>query len=704
MKKLFLVCLLFSLALVSDAQSNYCAAMDELKTQIANDSGLLHRLRMAEIDIQTEMHSGRRASILHIPVLFHVIHNGDAYGVNENITDEQILSQIDALNRDFRKHNFDTSKVPAEFMSLLGDMQIEFCLARFDTVGGITSGIIRQNLGVPAWDRPQIEGIMKPTTIWDPNQYFNIWTCQFTGSLDLVLGYAQFPGLYKYTDGVVLRYDCVGTTGNIRTGNELGRVATHEAGHWIGLYHTWGDDNGMPDECAGSDSVADTPNERVEYYGRPSFPQTSCGSHDMFMNYMDYVDDSAKFMFTAGQVARARASLLSQRGMLLASINCNLTIDAQFLNFISPSDSVCTNNLMSTFKFRNNALENISYLEALYSIDGGSLQLATWTGFLHYREEGYFSLPVVMVGDGTHTISVTLFNPNHVGNDDFGGNDIGTRTFYVTGTSTGLNTPISEGFEGSTLPVNWSIQNPNGDITWQLFTSGGAFGTSSQCMMMDNYTPPLSVMNKKDGLITEDYNLLNPNTPHLTFDVAYARRSPSRGDTLSVFASLDCGHTWTLIWKRGSAQLATTTDDLTTIFYPTNTQWQNYLINLSPFGNADKIRFKFENFSQVGNRLFLDNVNLKSYGVSIQNLSETHQVNIFPNPVDESVHLELSDYFKLPVQYSIKNVLGQQLQEGSIHSNISAVATDHLLDGLYFINIESANHKFYAQKILVKHQ
>ena len=208
MKKLFLVCLLFSLALVCDAQSNYCAAMDELKTQIANDSGLLHRLRMAEIDIQTEMHSGRRASILHIPVLFHVIHNGDAYGVNENITDEQILSQIDALNRDFRKHNFDTSKVPAEFMSLLGDMQIEFCLARFDTVGGITSGIIRQNLGVPAWDRPQIEGIMKPTTIWDPNQYFNTPLSEIRDANGFVLYDGDINiSSFTYSNLVITNYD-----------------------------------------------------------------------------------------------------------------------------------------------------------------------------------------------------------------------------------------------------------------------------------------------------------------------------------------------------------------------------------------------------------------------------------------------------------------------------------------------------------------
>ncbi len=704
MKNFILFAYLFLLSNLAIAQSNYCASVDGLKIQIANDSTLPTKLRLIESQIQGQIHSGSRAGIIYIPIVFHVIHNGDAYGTNENITDEQIYSQIDALNRDFRKHNFDTSLIPAEFKALAADMEVEFCIARFDTNGNITSGITRHNLGAASWDRPLIESSMKPSTIWNSNYYLNIWTCQLSGSLSSVLGYAQFPGMGGSTDGVVLRYDCCGTIGNIRPGNELGRVATHEVAHWMNLLHVWGDDNGSADECGGSDLVDDTPNERVEYYGRPTHPQTSCGSHDMFMNYMDYVDDSAKFMFSKDQVTRARAALFTQRSAILTTINCNLRVDVQFERFISPSDSVCTNNLLTSFVFKNNALENITYLEALYSIDGGANKLANWTGFLHFREQGIFSLPIESLSDGPHTISVTLFNPNRRGSDDYAPNDVGNTSFHIIGTAAGISTPVSEGFEALALPFNWTILNPNGDMTWQLFTGGGAYSTSTQCMMMDNFNPSLAAINKKDAFITDDYSLTNPNIPHLNFDVAYARRSPTRGDTLSVFASLDCGHTWTLLWKQGSAELSTTGSDLNTVFVPTNTQWKNVFIDLTPFGNTDKIRFKFENFSQVGNRLFVDNINLTSYGVSIQNLQQAKQIQLFPNPAATDVNIELSSYFEFPVAYSLKNDLGQIVKRGILTENATNISTEAISDGLYFFAIESANHKVYAQKLMIQHQ
>jgi hypothetical protein len=308
------ILLLFSIAIYSFSfsQSHYCATTENLKEQLQSNPSLKTHLEDIERQIQEKINEGSRASILTIPVVFHVLHNGDAYGTGENITDEQILSQLDALNRDFNNRNVDTNRIPAVFKPLLGNMQVEFCLARFDESGNVFSGIVRHNLGIAQWDRTMLETNGKPNTIWNPNQYYNIWTARFTGDLNGVLGYAQFPGMSPSTDGVVLRYDCVGTTGVINTGNEMGRVATHETGHWMGLYHIWGDDGGEPNECAGSDSVGDTPNQRIEYYGRPTHPQVSCSAQNLFMNYMDYVDDSAKVMFSQGQVDRARAALLSQ--------------------------------------------------------------------------------------------------------------------------------------------------------------------------------------------------------------------------------------------------------------------------------------------------------------------------------------------------------------------------------------------------------
>ena len=91
---------------------------------------------------------------------------------------------------------------------------------------------------------------------------------------------------------------------------DLGRTAVHEVGHYLNLSHIWGEAR-VP-TCTDSDSVDDTPNQWGPNFNKPSFPSASCGNTpdgDMFMNYMDYVDDDTMVMFTDEQVARMHAAL-----------------------------------------------------------------------------------------------------------------------------------------------------------------------------------------------------------------------------------------------------------------------------------------------------------------------------------------------------------------------------------------------------------
>jgi hypothetical protein len=131
-----------------------------------------------------------------------------------------------------------------------------------------------------------------------------------------LLGYAQFPGGPQATDGVVINYQAFGTNGTASAPFNKGRTATHEVGHYLNLRHIWGD---TPD-CSGSDMVADTPNSAGPNFGTPAFPVVTCNNGpngDMFMNYMDYTDDAAMFMFTTQQVLRMRTALETLRSGLL---------------------------------------------------------------------------------------------------------------------------------------------------------------------------------------------------------------------------------------------------------------------------------------------------------------------------------------------------------------------------------------------------
>lgn len=114
-----------------------------------------------------------------------------------------------------------------------------------------------------------------------------------------------------------------GTTGTATPPFDKGRTTTHEIGHWLNLYHIWGDDG---TGCSGSDFVDDTPNQGGPNYGKPTFPSVSCGNEpngDMFMNFMDYVDDDTMVMFSEDQTSRMQSALDGPRSTIGASIPCS---------------------------------------------------------------------------------------------------------------------------------------------------------------------------------------------------------------------------------------------------------------------------------------------------------------------------------------------------------------------------------------------
>ena len=249
-----------------------------------------------------------RPGVTRIPVVVHVVWNSAA----QNISDAQIASQIDVLNRDFRRTNPDVNNTPAPFLPLATDARIEFFLATVDPNGAPTSGITRRQTTLASFSSN--DAIKSAATggadSWPAAEFLNIWVApRLTSPQGDLLGYAQFPGGPAATDGVVILHSAFGTTGTAAPPFHLGRTATHEIGHWLNLNHIWGDDG---TGCSGTDNVADTPNQAGPNVGTPTFPHVSCSNGpngDMFMNYMDYVDDPAMFMFSTGQVSRMQACL-----------------------------------------------------------------------------------------------------------------------------------------------------------------------------------------------------------------------------------------------------------------------------------------------------------------------------------------------------------------------------------------------------------
>lgn len=247
-----------------------------------------------------------------VPVVVHILESASF-----SVSDEQVQSQLDALNRDFQAANADLIKVPDRFRHLVANCTIRFELAKVDPAGELTSGIIRVKAGV---DQFSLDNRIKfrsrgGSDAWPAAHYLNIWVGNMVSG---IMGYSSMPGSSPELDGVVLNHTVFGTL-NKRGKFTLGRVGVHEVGHWLGLKHIWGD------AYCGDDGIADTPPQKSYNRGCPSGILNSCGNDpngDMYMNYMDLTDDSCMYMFTLGQREKMRSvfAVGAPRNSMLAGL------------------------------------------------------------------------------------------------------------------------------------------------------------------------------------------------------------------------------------------------------------------------------------------------------------------------------------------------------------------------------------------------
>ena len=289
-----------------------CKTM-ELHIQHLKDDPAYER-RLKDLELLSKKYIANRkpydTSIVKVPVVVHIIYNTPIH----NISNARVQSQIDALNRDFRRLNWDTSNTPVPYKYLGADTRIEFVLAKRDPWGNPSIGITRTQTSVSMFT---FDDAIKYTAqgghdIWDRDKYLNFWV----GNIPYYRAYTQLPGYYPETDGVVMHYILFGSVGYTLSDNSKGRVAVHEVGHWFNLQHLWGLTN------CGTDYVDDTPTQFSANFNCPGFPVITCNNGpygDMFMNYMDGTSDDCRNLFTIGQCDRMNAALFTYRSGLINS-------------------------------------------------------------------------------------------------------------------------------------------------------------------------------------------------------------------------------------------------------------------------------------------------------------------------------------------------------------------------------------------------
>jgi len=300
------------------AQSSRCSTDEFLAAKFENNQEMklkyektIHNIRaIANNKHAHKVLSDEEQDVLTIPVVFHVVYRSFI----QNIPDERIHEQMDILNADYAGLNSDIGSVPDDFTEFVGSSRIRFELASVDPLGNSTTGINRYETDSTVFGLSD-DGIkhseLGGADAWESDSYLNIWVGRIENG---ILGYATPPNSASSgEDGVVIGYKYVGLSSS--SSYDLGRTATHEVGHYLGLTHIWG----YGASCTSDDGISDTPTQLEAHYANPGHPSLSCGSADMFMNYMDYVEDVDMFFFTSEQMDNMEIALEQYREGLLVS-------------------------------------------------------------------------------------------------------------------------------------------------------------------------------------------------------------------------------------------------------------------------------------------------------------------------------------------------------------------------------------------------
>lgn len=680
-------CLLFTLFCLSFSYAQEkCLSYKVIQDQIANADNQQDVLdEIAALKNSTFVLSKSIATIK-IPIVFHIIHNGDSLGENENLSDSLILEQLKRINLDLRAKNIDTSIIPLEFKPFLADTEIEFCLAKLDSNNNFTNGIIHHNFNKTGWDEDSINSFIKPQTIWDRNKFLNVWTFNFAGSLASgnVNGYATPPYVSTDSDkdGIVLNYTKVGND----LSNDIGRTLVHEIGHWFGLFHIWGDDNGA---CTGDDGIADTPNQGNSYQNCPSSIPNSCGSNDMYMNYMDYTDADCSLMFTQDQKTKMHAVLNGFRSSILNSDACNVK-DLVFNEIVFPEGTVCQEYFIPAVIIKNIGSDTIYSYGFDFYLDNVLTASVLKTKILAPKE--------VVYAKSNEVFNVSLNDLHEVkfviktnDSNEYTLNNEKTTSFQTINTGSGIENGFVEDFENNNFPsFTLFLENEDNNITWEQYN-----GTTNKCLMINNFDNQKGSI---DAVTTTDYNIFSSaNNYVLKFDYLYKNRNGFE-DKLNIYFSIDCGVHWFPFWQKKGADLSQNQMENSAFLY-TNEEFQSAIIDLSNefenWENIKKIRFRFENISDGGNNLYLDNINLE-FNVPIVKL-EAFDLKIFPNPTNDYIYIVQKNQKNLVIE--LLDLSGKVLLKEPLYKKETSISIKKFLSGLYFIKV-SDKEKFMVQKVI----
>ncbi|MCS6934058.1 MAG: M43 family zinc metalloprotease [Chitinophagales bacterium] len=664
-----LPCVSFFLSFLLSAQPHEHCAFDRfVREYLQQHPDALSRWEKHHESVREYLNNtpdGQRSTIIKIPVVFHVIHSGEAIGVGKNISQAQIESQIEVLNECYRKRNADTALVPSWFKDRIADVGIEFCLAQYAPNGTPTTGITRHQFN----NTNNFDTNIKPLTQWDHTRYLNIWTTVLNNT---ILGYATPPGLFPNNqDGVVIDYRYVGRApaNPFNTNYKLGKTAVHEVGHWLGLFHTFQDScaGNTPATCAlAGDRICDTPPTKEANYGSPSLTQNTCietpvDEYDMWMNYMDYTDDENLYMFTLGQRDVMRATLFTTRLSIQSSLSCTDTfntftvsgrvVDAANTNVGIPNAKVLFDGVsdFETTADANGYFTINGLYEGHYDIIAGKWGCRTSAYGINQHvtpQSGFFTIPLKT----KHYYDDFTFNFNW-NTSTTASNGLWTRA-----------TPIGTTWNGE--PANPSADVPD-DYSTRCFVTGNAAG-------------PPATANVDNGsviLISPSFDLTGFNNPYIRYRRWFFSGSQN-GNTPDdqMVIRLNNGSSNVILEAVTASENQWVKKEFRVSDYIPITNNMRITIEVSDLssGNSNLVEGGFDVFEALNESA------LPAEDITIEN-----DVEIYPNPTAGKVYLHMDAKPDYP--FFVYDIYGREVFKSYTTGNNTEVDLTPFPQGIYLL-------------------
>lgn len=647
----------------------------------------------------TQNKKDRGDSLIIIPVVFHVLHEGGP----ENISDAQVESAIIAMNEVFQHRHGDTASIDPDFKGRVGNMNLEFRLAKKDPTGAATNGIDRIFTSLTGYGSD-----FARLNQWDRNRYMNVWVVDRFSPSNGQIGQAYYPETvaenYCFADGIMILHTYVGSIGTSAVYNAT--ALAHEVGHYFGLKHpNHGYNGNQPGAPCGDDGIEDTPPAGISAICNN--PQSECnpGFKENVENHMMY-RYCAK-MFTKGQKDFVRGTLASSvAGRNTLGTKENLL----FTGVLDTSSSL--------------AKPKVELMADTRLIcEGGSVNFKAIIGNASNCTYTW-SFPTGTPSESTEENPTVLYTTG------------GQKNVKLTVTNNGVSTAVEQekwvyvsqswyDHLGSYLqdfdnePSYYLEEHPIGMFE-QFHLASGVGKDQSKAYKLNLFTnntlalgcgaeQPLAIAQtgSEYTLYTESYNLQSTTNTMISFDYAYTTRTPNvdyMTEEMNFFYSDDCGETWKILKKIGKENLLTTPYKNTEFIPVSNSEWKTVNINFNKTPLNDQTRFRISfTSSEFANNLYIDNFQVSGL-LRVPTASWQENVRFSPNPVQVGNEVAISvENFTTPLNLKLIGLNGQEVLNQTLEPTTEEfkwMIPATVKAGYYFIQLNDGQVS-WTEKIVV---